>query len=297
MHKRIWVSLIVFIFLSPGLSQAQKFAQVEIKTVPVQGSVYMLVGRGGNIGVSAGEDGILLIDDQFAPLIPKIKEALKKINAKAVKFVVNTHFHPDHTGGNEPLGKGGTVIVAHDNVRKRLGTEQFNKFLKRKTPPSPPAALPIITFSKDITFHFNGDTLKVFHVDPAHTDGDALVYFTKANAIHMGDTYFAGMYPYIDTGSGGKINGMIAAMDRVLKEIPANAKVIPGHGPLSNMGELKQYRNMLVAVRDRVQKLKSKGKSLQEVVAAKPTANFDNTWAKGFLKPDRFVTIVYESLK
>jgi len=298
LKKILFLSLSLFILVSfSQAAGAQDFSKVEIKTVPVRNSVYMLVGRGGNIGVSVGQDGVLMIDDQFAPLIPKIEAAIKKISSKPVKFVVNTHWHPDHTGGNEPLGKSGAVIVAQENVRKRLSTEQFSSFLKRKVPPSPQGAWPVITFTQDMVFHLNGEEIKIFHVDPAHTDGDAIIYFKKANVLHMGDVYMAGRYPFIDLNSGGSLKGVIAAVDRVLREIPADAKIIPGHGPLSNMEELKEYRKMLMTVRDRIRKLIKEGKTLPELIAAKPTADLDAKWGKGFLKPDGFVQIVYEGLK
>ncbi|MEE8141711.1 MAG: MBL fold metallo-hydrolase, partial [Planctomycetota bacterium] len=202
-----------------------------------------------------------------------------------VRFLVNTHYHGDHTGGNENFGKAGVIIVAHENVRKRL-----------KTKPSPKVALPVVTFADEVTFHWNGDEIHVFHVEPAHTDGDSIVHFTQANVIHMGDTYFNSLYPYIDVASGGNIDGMIAAADVVLKTANNSTKIIPGHGSLSNKKELQEYREMLVTMRDRIQKLIDQGKNKDQVIAAKPTQDHDAKWGNGFMDPTKWVGIVYDGL-
>lgn len=291
------LSILLIIFTFPLTSAgAKEEPPAKIETVPVHKNIYMLQGRGGNIGVSIGPDGVLLIDDQMTPLNPNILASIKELNGGEVRFVINTHWHFDHTGGNEALGKAGAVIVAHENVRKRMSTDQFSEFMNRKFPASPPKALPIITFTRDVKFHLNGDTAQVFHRPPAHTDGDAVIWFESTGVVHLGDIYFNGIYPYIDTGVGGNINGVIAAVDWALEKFPANTKVIPGHGSLSNMSELKAYRDMLVKVRDEVAALKQQGKSLAETQAAKPTAAFDAKWGGGFLKPDQFVQLVYTSL-
>ncbi|MCH8960879.1 MAG: MBL fold metallo-hydrolase, partial [Bacteroidetes bacterium] len=211
-------------------------------------------------------------------------------------FVVNTHWHFDHTGGNENMGAAGAILVAHENVRARMSVDQFMKAFDRAVPASPPGALPVITFTDAMTFHWNGDDLHVFHVDPAHTDGDAIIHFKGANAVHMGDTYFSGMYPFIDVGSGGSIDGMIAAADEVLALADDATKIIPGHGPLSNKAELHAYRDMLATARDRIHALISEGKSQEEVVAAKPTSDLDAEWGGGFMQPDVWVGIVYASM-
>ncbi len=298
MKRLLAISPILLGLLLSNLSAVQALDPKDqsIETLPVTKNIYMLKGQGGNIGVSVGPDGVFLIDDQFHPLNPQILAAVKKLSPEAVRFVVNTHWHFDHTGGNEALGKSGAVIVAHENVRKRMSTQQFSAFMKKTFPPSPAAALPLVTFTENIQFHVNGDTARVHHIQPAHTDGDAIIFFESAKAAHLGDLYFAGMYPYIDTGSGGSIGGMIAGVDWVLKHLPADTKIIPGHGPLSDMKELKAYRDLLVQVRDTVAALKKQGKSLAEVQAAKPTAAFDATWGHGFLKADSFVGLVYQSL-
>ncbi len=289
-------ALLTVALLALPVAAQQDFSKVEITTVEVAGGIYMLTGAGGNLGVCSGEDGIFLIDDQYAPLTEKIQAAVAKISQDPIRFVLNTHWHSDHTGGNENLGKSGTLIVAHDNVRQRMSTEQFIKFFGGKTEPSPKVALPVVTFNDTITLHLNGDEIHAFHVPPAHTDGDSAVYFRKANVIHMGDLYFAGMYPFIDGSSGGDISGMIFAADKVLELINEETKVIPGHGALSNRAELASYREMLATVRDRVAKLVAAGKSPEEIVAAKPTADLDAVWGQGFIKPDQFVGIVLDAL-
>jgi glyoxylase-like metal-dependent hydrolase (beta-lactamase superfamily II) len=213
-----------------------------------------------------------------------------------VRFVLNTHWHGDHTGGNENLGRAGALIVAHDNVRTRMSTDQFMNNLADTVKASPRGALPVVTFSDTVTFHINGDEVRAFHVPPAHTDGDAIVHFRRADVVHMGDTYFNGLYPYIDLSSGGSVDGVIAAADRVLAMAGEGTRIIPGHGPLSGRAELRAYRDMLSTVRDRVRGLAREGKTLQQVQAAKPSAEFDAKWGGGFMKPDSFVRVVYGSV-
>ena len=284
------------LFSFAAAAQSDRFDKVEIKTTKLAGSVYMLEGEGGNIGVSAGADGVFLIDDQFGPLTPRILAAIKAISDKPVRFLINTHWHFDHTGGNENLGKAGVVIVAQDNVRKRLAAKTAIDFFKSDYGPSPPAALPVITFRENVTFHVNGDTATAMHVPNAHTDGDSIIYFRTANVVHMGDTYFSGLYPFIDVGTNGSVKGVIAAVDRVLGMIDDTTKIIPGHGPLSGKRDLRAYRDMLAKVTASVERMVKAKKTLQEVLAAKPSKDFDAAWGGGFLKPDQFVEIVYTSL-
>jgi glyoxylase-like metal-dependent hydrolase (beta-lactamase superfamily II) len=271
--------------------------QVEIKTIPVRGNVYMLMGQGGNMGLCVGDDGAFLIDDQFAPLTEKIRAAIAKLTDKPVRFLINTHWHFDHTGGNENFGRAGSIIVAHENVRKRLSTDQFMKAFNRTVPASPKAALPIVTFHDGVTFHYNEETIDVFHVAPAHTDGDSIIYFQSANVMHMGDTYFNGIYPFIDAGAGGSIDGMIAAIDSALKRANKNTKFIPGHGELSGPDALRDFQSMLKTVSQRMHKLIDEGKSRDEIIAAKPTKDLDEKWGRGFMEPDTWVGIVYDSIK
>ncbi len=289
--------VLLLIFGSPAAFAQQNFDEVRIETIPVADGVFMLIGSGGNIGLSVGEDGAMLIDDQYAPLTDKIKAAVRAQTDRPIRFVINTHWHGDHTGGNEHMGETGAIIVAHENVRKRMSTEQFLKAFNTRTPPSPPGALPVVTFTDAVTFHWNGDDIRVFHVAPAHTDGDAVIHFQKANVIHAGDTFFNGMYPFIDTSTGGSLDGMIAAADRILARADDETKIIPGHGPLANKADLITFRDMLATVRTRIRELIEAGKTRDEVVAAHPTADLDATWGKGFLQPDAWVGIVYDAMQ
>ena len=275
---------------------AQSAGNVKIKTVKVADGVYMLTGSGGNIGLSVGDDGVFMIDDQFAPLTEKILAAVSMLSREPVRFLVNTHWHGDHTGGNENLGKAGAIIIAHDNVRRRMSTDQFMAAFDRSVPASPAGALPVVTFTDAVTFHFNDEELHVFHVTNAHTDGDAIIHFRQANVFHMGDTFFNGMYPFIDTGSGGSIDGMIEAADEVLARANRRTKFIPGHGSLGDRKDLRAYRDMLKTVSARIHKMLDDGKSRDEVIAAKPTSDLDGKWGGGFMKPDRWVGIVYDGM-
>ena len=286
----------ILLFMASAVS-AQDPAQVNIKVVPVAAGVHMLEGMGGNIGVSTGKDDAFLIDDQYAPMTDKIKAAVATITAKPVRFVLNTHWHGDHTGGNEAMAGSGSVIVAHENVRRRMTKEQFLEAFNWRSPPSPPGALPVITFSDSITFYANDDTLHAFHVRRAHTDGDAVIFFRKANVVHMGDTFFNGMYPFIDLSTGGSLAGMLRAADDVLAMTNAQTRFIPGHGPLASRADLVRYRDMLRTVRQRVGRLVAQRRTLQQAIAAKPLADLDAQWGKGFLKPEQFLSIVYASLR
>ena len=274
----------------------QDFSKVEIRTTRITDSVYMMEGSGGNLGVSVGEDAVFVIDDQYAPLTERITAAIAKLSPRPVKFVLNTHWHFDHTGGNENFGKAGAIIVAHDNVRKRMSTEQFIEFLRMNTKPSPKAALPLVTFHGSMTFHLNGDEIRAIHIPRAHTDGDSIVHFLKSDVIHMGDIYFNGFYPFIDTSSGGTIQGVIAACDQVLGIATDKTAIIPGHGPLSNRAELKAYRDMLATVLSRIQQMLTQGRKLEEITAAGVTRDLDEIWGKGFIKPDKFAEMLTMNL-
>ena len=277
------------------LLQAGDLSKVEIKTHKVAGSVAMLEGAGGNIGVSAGDDGVFIIDDEFKELAPKIKSAIAALSKKPLRYIFNTHWHGDHTGANEPMASSGAVIVAHDNVRKRLSTDQVVEAFHMKAPAQPEKALPVITFSQDVTFHLNGDEVHVFHVERAHTDGDAVIHFKKANVVHCGDVFINGAYPVIDYSTGGTVDGTLAAQEKLLSMIDADTKLIPGHGPVGDKAALQATHDMLKAARDKIAKLAAQKKTLEQVVAAKPTAEWDAKWAT-FIKPELFVQMVYESL-
>ena len=274
----------------------QDFSKVEIEATRLTETTYMLTGAGGNIGLSVGEDAAFVIDDQFAPLTDRINAAIAKITPKAVRFVLNTHWHFDHTGGNENFGKAGALIVAHENVRRRMSSDQFIEFMKMKQAPSPKAALPVVTFNGAVSFHINGEEIRAIHVPHAHTDGDTIVHFLGSDVIHMGDVYFNGLYPFIDTSSGGTIDGVVAACDQVLRIATDRTRIIPGHGPLSNRAELQAYRDMLATVSARVRKLLGEGRTVEEIAAANVTADFDDRWGKGFIKPPRFAEMVAGNL-
>ena len=278
-------------------AQDAEYAKVQVKPTKLSSTVWMMEGAGGNLGVSAGEDTVFLVDSQFAPLTPKIEAAIKAVSPKPVQFLVNTHWHYDHVGGNENLGKTGAVIVAHDNVRKRMSTDQFMAAFNQAIKASPKAALPIVTFAEGMSFHLNGEQIRVVHVPRAHTDGDAIIHFMGSDVVHMGDTFFNGMYPFIDVSSGGSIDGMIAAADQVIAMTSDRTKIIPGHGPLGSRADLQAYRQMLATVAERVKKAVGEGKSPEDIGKSGLTRDLDEKWGKGFLKPEQFVAIVASSVK
>jgi len=287
---------VCMLVLSYSSAYSQEYDKVEISTIKVAENIYMLQGAGGNIGVCVGDDGVFIIDDQFAPLTPKIKSAIAKLSSKKIRFVINTHWHHDHVGGNENMGEAGAVIVAHQNVRKRMSTDQFMEFFNKKVPSAPKTALPVITFTRDITFHLNDEETRIFHAKEAHTDGDAIVFFEKSNVIHTGDIYFSGMYPFIDKSSHGSVDGVITAARHILDIINDDTKVIPGHGPLSNKAELTVYVEMLVSLRAKMSAYIAKGKTLEEIKQIGLSKDFDPKWGGGFLPPDKFTQILYEDL-
>ena len=293
---RVLVALALAMLVAVPVAAQRNFDNVKIEAIPVTDRIFMLTGSGGNIGLSVGDDAAFVIDDQYAPLTEKIKAAIAEKTDQPVRFVINTHWHGDHTGGNEKMGQGGAIIVAHENVRKRMSSEQFIAAFDTRVPAAPAIALPVVTFEDSVTFHWNGDDIHVFHVAPGHTDGDSIIHFQKANVIHMGDTLFNGYYPFIDASSGGNIDGMIAAEEHVLALADDKTKIIPGHGPLADKAQLQANHDMLVTARDRIHKLMAAGKSRDEVVAAKPTADLDEEWGDGFLKPDLWVGIVYDGM-
>lgn len=271
--------------------EADHFAKVEIKAEPLAEGVAVLFGAGGNIGVSYGPDGTILIDDQFAPLTDKIQAAVKELGAEPVKYLINTHWHGDHTGGNENLGRSGALIMAHDHVRERLveGTD--------KVPPAPPEALPVITYHDGIKLHLNGDEVRVQHMKHGHTDGDSIVFWKKANVLHMGDLFFNKVtLPFIDLRSGGNARGILAAAEKAVTMVDDNTKIIPGHGPMANKADLIAYRDMMKKVIAAVEKAQGEGKSLETVQAMKPAAEWDIN-PDAFIKGDVFVKAVYKSLQ
>jgi len=286
------VLIIGFLSLVPVVQSDE----VKIITNPVTDQIYMITGKGGNLGLFIGEDGTFLIDDQFAPLTEKIVAAIKSAGGDFPKFLINTHYHGDHTGGNENLGKGGTLIFSHDNVRDRLKKGSFVEAFNMKRDAVSLKGLPVVTFSDDISFHLNGDSIRVTHVPHAHTDGDSFIYFKKANVIHAGDLFFNGFYPFIDVTHGGSLKGMIKGVDRVLALADGDTKIIAGHGPLGNKAGLAKYRQMLETAYDRLRKLKAQGKSAKEAAAAKPLADLEATWGNGIFKGDRWIEIIYSGV-
>jgi glyoxylase-like metal-dependent hydrolase (beta-lactamase superfamily II) len=270
--------------------------KVEYIPTKLSDTVTMLKGRGGNIAISAGADGVFIIDDQLEPLPDQLLAAIREIDERPVRFVINTHYHGDHVGGNEALGKSGSVIIAHDNIHRRMSTEQFSHFMNSATPPWPAEALPVVTFNDKVTLHLNGEPVTAHHVPRGHTDGDSIVHFPASKVLHMGDIFFNGLYPYIDLDGGGTVQGMIAAVDLGLTLADENTQVIPGHGPMSDRAGLVEYRGFLVEARDNVQALIDAGRSLPEAIAARPTARWDDALGGVWITPEQLTTFIYNSL-
>jgi glyoxylase-like metal-dependent hydrolase (beta-lactamase superfamily II) len=292
MRNACFVSLCTLLVAGAALAQ-RDFSKVEIKAEKVAGSVYMLTGAGGNIGVSVGEDGIVIIDDQFAPLAPKIKTALKGISDKPIRFILNTHYHGDHTGGNEVFGVDGTII-AQDNVRKRLASG--TKVRGDAIPPSPKVALPIITFNDRATLHVNGEDITAIYLPSGHTDGDSVIEFPGAKVVHMGDDFFNGTFPFVDVENGGSVHGLIKNIDTVLARIDDATKVIPGHGALSDKKGLAAFGAMLKGTWAAVEAGKKAGKTVDQLKADKVLAEWES-WGKGFIKTDGWIETVFNEVK
>ena len=266
---------------------------VQIRVSALAPGVYVLTGAGGNIGLAVGDEAVFVVDDQFAPLTPRILAAIATITSKPVRFVVNTHWHFDHTGGNENMGKAGALLVAHENVRKRMSSDQFIEALNRREPAAPPGALPVVTFTDGVTFHINGDALVVTHSPRAHTDGDAIVFFTKANVLHAGDSFLSAGLPFVDLSSGGSIHGIIASAERVIAMTDDQTKIIPGHGAIADRARVRAFRDMLVVLRDRMKAEVGAGKTVDQVLAANITAAFAKEWPNGH---ERFVRLLYQEM-
>ena len=279
-------------------------AAVDIPAAPpkpitvsqLTGKLYYFAGHGGNILISAGDDGVFMLDDQYSTQSEPIQEALEKLSLPAPKFLINTHWHHDHSGSNEHFDTQGALIFAHENVRKRLSEEQFIAFFKSKVPASPAGALPVITFSDRMSLHINDDNIIVIHVPNAHTDGDAMIYFEQDNVLHTGDVFFENMYPFIDTSSGGTVGGVIDAIDRILPMLDEKTRIVPGHGPVSDKQGIMAYQKMLKTIHKNIAGQIVAGQSETQVVLSKPTKAFDEQYASGFLKGDNFVRLIYQNI-
>jgi glyoxylase-like metal-dependent hydrolase (beta-lactamase superfamily II) len=286
------ISAVGLLLISPALALAQDLSQVQITTVPVRGSIYMLQGSGGNIGVSIGDDGTFIIDDQFAPLTEKIQTAIRALTPNPVRFVVNSHWHYDHSDGNENFGRAGALIVSHDNSRRRMETDQIVSLSNRPQPPYDEVGLPKITFHDSMRFYYNGDLIDVLHLGPAHTDGDAVIYFRDTNVIHTGDVFVRYGLPFIDNPNGGSIDGTIDSTWAIAGLIDDDTVIIPGHGQLSTRADLLAYREMLVTVRDRIRSQMAQGHSVDQIVASNP--------ARGYAEPgagtERWIRAAYDDL-
>ena len=291
--KKFLLLLVLFVFAAAAHAQTD-FTKVQMKATKVAGNVYMLEGAGGNIGVSVGDDGLLIVDDQFAPLADKIRAALKGLADKKLRFILNTHWHGDHTGGNVAFGPEATII-AHDNVRKRLATEQKSTVFNTTTPPSPKEALPVITFDQQLSVHFNGEDIRAIHFPHGHTDGDSVIFFSASNVVHLGDDFFAGRFPFVDLESGGSVDGLIKNIGELVNKIPADAKLIPGHGPISTLDDLKSYHRMLQQTTEIVRGKIAAGKTLDQIKSEGLPDEW-KPWGTGFIKTDRWVETIYKSL-
>ena len=294
MKTKLLIILLTTFYITYG---QRNWDAIEIKTEKVADDIYCLYGSGGNIGLAVGQEYAYLIDDQFAPLSEKILAAVSKITDKPIQFLVNTHWHGDHVGGNENFAKGGTVIVAHEAVRERMSTRQ-DRGNGRIMDPSPFKALPQVTYTDKLTFHLDSvRTMRVMFVKPSHTDGDSYIYFPESNVIHMGDNFSNGGYPYIDLNSGGDIDGFIKNHTMILAVIDDKTKIIPGHGKVTDRTRLLAYRDMLVTIHARIKKEKLMGKTLEEVISMGLTQEWDVEFGQGFQGPEDIVTSIYKSLE
>ncbi len=284
---------VLCLMIIASLAYAQEAQQ--LKAINVTGNITVIEGM-SNTAILTGKDGIFMIDTQSPELIDQLITKIAEISKQPIRFIANTHYHFDHSGGNEKAANTGAVIIANDNVRKRMSTEQRMDMFNTTTPPSPITALPVITFSKDVTFYINGEEVHVFHIGAGHTDGDAIVHFRNADVIHIGDLYFNGLYPYIGIEAGGSINLMIQVGNTILGMINDSTRIIPGHGPIAKKAEYAEYLEMLTGVRDAIRRQIDAGKSLKEVIASKPLQAFDAKWGKGMFTSDRFAELVYADL-
>lgn len=294
MLKKLMLFLTSAIALSIGShGYAQQY---PVKVEAVADNIYLITGQGGNIGLLTGPDGSFLIDDQFAPMTGEIIDAVKSVGGDLPRFLINTHFHLDHTGGNENLGSQGTLIMSHHAVRERLANGSHIATFNATVPPAKPVALPTLTYSKNMRLHINGETVHVVHAPHAHTDGDSFVVFENANVVHTGDLFFNGFFPFIDAANGGSMRGVIAGVETILARTDGASKIIPGHGPRGLRADLQRYRDMLVTANERLLALKNQGKSVEEAVAAAPLQDLEESWGGGRFSADQWIAIVYPGI-
>ncbi len=294
-RNRVFPALFVLIGLT-GTLCAQDWSKVRIHTIRAADNVFVLAGAGGNAAILTGEDGPLLIDTGYEQLARKMIAAAEAISERPVRLVINTHWHFDHVGGNEALAKTGAVIIAQENVRKRMSEDRQIAVIDVDVPSSSPAALPMVSFGDSLVLHWNDEQVRIIHIPTAHTDGDCIVYLPDADVLHMGDVWFRGMYPFIDVNAGGSIDGIINAFDLALTLANEETVLIPGHGPRPTLSDLKAYREMLVTVRDRVRTLKADGKNREEAIAARPTMEFDDKYGQSWLDPAAWIGLVYDTV-
>ncbi len=279
------------------LAAQRDWDAIEIKTNPINDRISYLEGSGGNIGVLHGPEGIMIVDDQYAQLSEKIRIALSELSGSDLRFILNTHYHGDHTGGNENLSKDGATIVAHENVRKRLGTTFYSDLWERDIEAKPESFWPIVTFKSELTFYLNGEEIQIIHIPEAHTDGDILIHFKSSNILHTGDAFVRYGYPFIDVAAGGTMDGFIKAQEKILEVADADTKIIPGHGQISSIADVKELKQMLEETRKIVFEMKVARKSLNDCISAKPLADYHERWNGSFITSDLFVRIIYESIK
>lgn len=296
MKRLVYTVMVALLALLFDSQKAVTKEQVTIESIRITDNIYMLRGKGGNMGVFIGKDGTFLVDDQFAPLSDKIITAITDLGGEVPKFIINTHYHGDHTGGNENFGKYGALIVSHDNVRERLKNGSYIEVFDKKRGPVPAIGLPVITFADEITFHLNNELVKIAHAPGSHTDGDAFIVFESANVVHAGDLVFNGFYPFIDVSHGGSLQGMIDGVKRLLTFTDTETVIIPGHGPVADRDDVVEFLAMLETAQERLSKLKKEGKSVQEVIALNPLADFEDEWGGVMFTGAKWIEIVFPGI-